>query len=180
MAIVAADIKIRLSTKLGAAGDSLAGTPAGSLGKYMSQTDLVDATLENLFDNISAAEATAGDVEYRCFFIYNSHASLALTAAKVYVPAEVAGGATVKIGVDTTAASLHDAVAAQALSVADESTAPVGVSFSTPTDFASGLSLGDIPADSCIAVWVERTIVALTPALTNDGATITVQGTTAA
>ena len=63
--------------------------------------------------------------------------------------------------------------------VADEQTAPSGVSFSAPSNFAGGLSIGDIPAGSHKAVWARRTVTAGAAAV-NDTATLRVQGDTAA
>ena len=54
-AIVGSDIKTRLSTTSGSAGNSTAGTPGGSLGKYMSTTDWAGGSLNDLFDDISGA-----------------------------------------------------------------------------------------------------------------------------
>lgn len=77
MPIAASDIKFRLATTSGSSGNSTAqGTANNSLGKYMSTTDLVDDTLLNLFDAISGDENQALTVDYRCLFLYNSHASL--------------------------------------------------------------------------------------------------------
>lgn len=180
MAIVSADIKMRLSTTAGAAGNTLAqADPNASLGKYISTTDLVDNTLNNLYDNISGDENAASTVDYRCLFIYNSHGSLTLQTPKVWLSAEVSGGASVAIGLDTNAASAVGAAPAQALTIVNETTAPAGVSFSSPTDKASGLSLGDLDAGECRAIWVRRT-AANSAALNSDGATIMIQGDTAA
>lgn len=171
MPIASTDIAYKLSVTTGSAGNSTAGTPAGSLGKYISTTSIVDATADNLFDDISGAENAASDVEYRCFFLHNAHATLTALNAVVYISAQVAGGASVQIGVDPTAASAIGSSSAQAVTVADEQTAPAGVAFSAPTTAATGLALGDIPAGSCRAVWVKRT-AANTGAVDADGATI--------
>ena len=61
--------------------------------------------------------------------------------------------------------------------VADESTAPSGVSFSQPTTFAGGLSIGDIPTGQHKAVWVRRVVNAAAAAYA-DSFTLRVQGDT--
>ena len=179
MPITTSDIKYRFSVKTGSAGNSQTGTGAGSLGKYISTTDLTDGLLHNLFDVVTGDENAASDVEYRCIFILNDHPTLTYENVVVWVSGEVAGGATNAIGLDTTAVSLKTASSAQALEVADEGTAPVGVSFSAPTTKGTGLSIGNIAALSCKAVWVRRT-AANTAAVDNDGVTINVSGDTAA
>jgi hypothetical protein len=180
MAIVASDIKKKLSIKTGSAGNSLTqGSPDASLGKYISTTEVSGTALNNLFDNVSGPENAASDVEYRCVFIHNAHASLTYQAPVVYLSSEVAGGCAMALGVDTVAASAIASASAQALEVADESTAPAGVSFSSPTTAATGLALGNIAAGYCKAVWVRRT-AANTVAVDADGGTIAISGGTAA
>lgn len=180
MAITSSDIKLKLSIKTGSAGNSSAQSDVNqSLGKYISTTEITTATLNNLFDDVSGDENAASDVEYRCIFIHNSHASLTWQSPVVWVASQVAGGTSVAIGIDTTAASVIGSSSAQALQVTDESTAPVGVSFSTPTSKGTGLSLGNLAAGYCRAVWVRRT-AANNSAVDSDGFTIQVEGDTSA
>lgn len=180
MPITDTDLLVKLSIKTGSAGNSLAQSDVNaSLGKYISTTQITDATLNNLFDNVTGDENAASDVEYRCFFIHNAHATLTLIDPKVWLSAEVAGGAVAAIGIDTTAASAIGDSSAQALEVANESTAPVGVTFSAPTTKGAGLSLGDLPAGQTRAVWMRRT-AANTGAVNDDGATVRVEGDTGA
>lgn len=42
--------------------------------------------------------------------------------------------------------------------VANENTAPSGVTFSQPSNLAGGLSIGDVPAGQHKAIWVRRTV----------------------
>jgi hypothetical protein len=86
MPIVASDLKFRLATTSGSAGNSTAqGNPNNSLGKYISTTDLTDNTLNNLFDDVSGDENAAGTVDYRCLFVYNSHGSLTWQSPKIWL-----------------------------------------------------------------------------------------------
>lgn len=178
MPIVAADVKLKYSVKTGAAGDSTAGTAAGSLGKYISTTEITDATLGNLFDNVTGTENAASEAEYRCFFVHNSHATLTLDAAVIWLEDEVADGAVAAISVDTTAASAVGAAPAQAKEVADEDTAPATQAFTAPTTKATGLSIGDLAPGEVRAVWVRRT-TANTGPVGNDGVTLQIDGDTA-
>ena len=63
--------------------------------------------------------------------------------------------------------------------VANESTAPSGVTFSQPTTKGTGIALGTIPAGQHRAVWVRRTVAAAAAA-NNDTYTFRVEGDTAA
>ena len=161
MAIISTDIKYRLS---GGASNT---DPAASLGGVKSSTDA-----SNYFDDVSSAEASAGDTEYRCVYVHNNHGSLTLIGAKVWIQANTPSGDTdVAIGLGTSA------VNATEQTVVDESTAPSGVAFSQPTTFAGGLSIGDIPFGQHKAVWVRRVVNAAAAAYA-DSFTLRVQGDT--
>lgn len=180
MPIASTDILYKYSVKTGSAGNTTTGTAAGSLGKYVSNTVITDAALDNLFDDITGDENAAGDIEYRCVFVHNSHPTLALLRAVVWIPAEVAGGANTAIATDNIGPTPVGQSAAQAAFIADENTAPTSVSvFSSPTTKSAGLSLGDIPAGGVAAVWIKRTATN-SAAQNNDGLTLRVEGDTAA
>lgn len=178
MAITASDILFKFSVAA-AAGDTTAGTAAGSLGDQISTTQITDATLHNLFDVITGDENAASDVEYRCLFVHNNHATLTWENVVVWLSAETAGGASAAISVDTTGVTAKGAATAQAKTVADESTAPSGQTFTAPTTKGTGLSIGNIPAGSVAAIWIRRT-AANSAALDTDGVTIRCEGDTAA
>jgi hypothetical protein len=180
MPIIPSDIVLRLATTAGTAGNSLAqADPNLSLGKYVSTTD-VATTLHGLFDVITGAENAASDVEYRCVFVLNNHATLTLENAVVFMTAEVAGGAVAALSVDSTAVSAKGAATVQALTVADEGTAPTALTFvTTPVSAATGLALGSIPAGSVRAFWVRRS-AANTAAINADGVSLNISGDTAA
>lgn len=177
-AITAAEIIFRYSVKTGTAGNTVAGTANGSLGKYISTTAWAGGAANDLFDDISGAENAASTVDYRCIFVYNSNTANALQNAVVFISAETAGGASIALASDNVAASALGATAAQAAEIANETTAPAGVSaFSSPTTAATGISLGSIPAGSVRAFWVRRT-AANNAALSSDGVTLQVSGDT--
>ena len=172
MAISASDILLKLSVTTGSAGNTTAqGNINNSLGKYISTTQLVDNTLNNLFDDISGAENAASTIDYRCIFIHNSHASLSMLSSAIWLQSEVAGGASIQIGLDPAGAVPIGQASAQAQTIANETTAPTGVSFSAPTTSGTGLSLGTIQAGYCYAVWIKRTAANTSP-VNNDGVTL--------
>jgi hypothetical protein len=177
-AIVASEILNKYSVTA-AAGNTTVGTAAGSLGKQISTTTVPDATLNAIFTDLTGAQNAASQVDYSCIFIHNSNAANALQNAVIWLSSEVAGGASIAIGVDPAAASAIAAGTAQAATIASSTTAPAGVTFTSPTTFGTGVSLGSIPSGSCRAVWFRRT-AANSAALNNDGVTWSVQGDTAA
>lgn len=98
MAIASTDIQFYLT---GGAGNT---DPNASPGGAISSTALnLVTTLHNLFDKITGQESNAGDTEYRCLAVKNAHATLALEAAKAYIESQVAGGASIEIGVEPPA-----------------------------------------------------------------------------
>lgn len=169
MAIVAGDIDFHLSG--GAANSDV----NASLGGAISTTQIVDATAHNLFDIIGSAEASAGDTEYRCFYVKNNHGSLTLQNAVIWLSTDSSGADT-----DIAIALAGEGVNGTAETVANESTAPVGETFTTPTTEGGALSIGNIPAGQHQAIWVRRTVNAAASAATGLSATFTVKGDTAA
>jgi hypothetical protein len=177
-AIVASDISWRYSTTAGAAGNSTAGTAAGSLGKYFSTTAWAGGALNDLFDDISGAQNAASQVDYRGLGVLNLNAANIYQNAVIYISAETAGGASIAVATDNIAASAIGSASAQMAQIANVTTAPSGVSaFSSPTTAGTGLSLGNIGISQGKGIWVRRT-AANTAALSNDGVTLAVSGDT--
>ena len=166
MAIVSGDIKYYLS---GGAGNS---DPNASLGGVISSTEVSGTPLNNLFDDVSGEESGPGDVEYRGIYVKNTHGSLTLQAAKLWLESEVSGGAAIAI------ALAGEGVNATMETIANESTAPVGESFTSPTSKATGLSMGNIAAGQRYGFWLRRTVPSSTPAQAADGVTPRVEGDT--
>jgi hypothetical protein len=169
MAILNTDIQFRLS------GGASNAVPDASLGGVKSSVSIVDATIHNLFDVVSSAEALAGDVEYRCFYLHNAHATLTLQASKIWIQTNTPD-TTTSADIGLAAAAVN----ATETAVANESTAPASVTFSNPVNEAGALTIGDIPAGQHKAIWVRRTINASSPAFNSDSVVIRVKGDTAA
>jgi hypothetical protein len=159
MPIVSSEIQTRLS------GGSSNSNPATSLGGAKSSTVAPTA----LFDDVSGAEAAAGQVEYRCVYLHNANGSLVLENGVAWLQANVGG--TLAIGAGTAA------VNATETATANEATAPAGVTFSSAANEGAAISVGSIPAGQHKSVWVRRTIApgAVAAAIS---ATIRVKGET--
>lgn len=170
MPIVNTDIVYRYSVAA-AAGDTTAGTANGSLGDRVATNGPTSGSANNFWDDVSTAEAAAGDVEYRCGFVLNNHGTLTLIAPVLSLLSETAGGGSIALGADPTAASAKGSASAQAVTVANEQTAPAGVTF------GSTANLGDIPAGFVKAFWMRRTVPA-GAGLLADGAVLSVDGQT--
>lgn len=174
MAIASTDILYYLSAPSASAGNATAGTPNGSLGKYMSSTQITDATLDNLFDDVSGAEAAAGMTDYRCLFVLNNHASLTLQNASITINSQTTGGGDITIALDNVAVSAKGSSTAQATTIANETTAPTAVG-----SFGTGpLTIGDIAPGSVKAVWLKRSVTAGAAATNPDGVVLRTSGDT--
>ena len=175
--IVGGDILTKFSVSA-AAGNTTVSTAATSLGDQISTTVWAGGTLNDLFDNISGAENAASVVDFRCIFVHNNNASNSLENAYIFLSAEVANGAGISVASDNIAASAIGVATPQAAAIANETTAPTGVSaFVSPVTSGTALALGNIPSGQCKAVWIKRT-AANTGALSGDGVTFTVGGDT--
>lgn len=171
MAIVPADITWPYSG--GAANTS----PAACLGGAISTAGgavIDDNVLHDLFDAITAVEASTGDAEYRCFYVKNTHATLTLQAAYFWILLLTpSGGTEVDIGRDPAGKNGVAAV------IADENTAPVGVTFSRVTTVGTALTLGDLLPGEFYPLWVKRTVTAGAVGAGEDYFDMAVEGQTA-
>lgn len=179
MPIASTDILYKFSETTGP-GNTNPGAAGTSLGGFISTSQVPDATLDNLFPDVTGDENAADNVDYQCVFVHNNHATLTLQRAVAWVPAEVAGGSNCAIALDGLGVTALGSSSAQAATIADKNTAPTGTgAFGTPTTKAAGLSIGDIPPGSVAAIWVRRTATN-SAAMNNDGATLRVEGDTIA
>lgn len=169
MPITSSDIKYYLS---GGASNS---DPNAALGGAISSTQFTDATIGNLFDNVSGAESSAGDTEFRCLYVKNTHATLTLQSAKAYINTNTpSGDSAVEIGLGSSAVNGTEQT------VANESTAPSSVTFSSAAGSGNALSIGNIPAGQHKAIWFKRIISAGAAAYNSDSVIVRVEGDTAA
>lgn len=173
MAVVVADIRAKLS------GGASNNVPGASLGGVRSSVDLSSTALNNLFDNVSASEATAGRVEYRCVYIANVNATDTLNTVKVFMgSATPSASSKLEIGLDPAGIG-NGATTGVATTIATETDVPTGVTFSEPLTEGAAIAVGNLPAGAGIAVWCRRTITAGAPAASGDGTTLEVRGTPA-
>lgn len=168
MPITATDIVFRLS---GGASNS---SGDAALGGAISN-NAVSSSVNALFDYVSGDESATGDTEYRCVYVRNSHASLTLYGAKVWIASNTPSADTeAAIGLGTSAINGTEQT------IANENTAPAGVTLSLSANEAAALTIGDLAPGAHKAVWVRRVVTAGAAAYNNDGITLTVKGDTAA
>jgi hypothetical protein len=122
--------------------------------------------MNNLFDDVDPAEATAGDVEYRAIDLTNTGDALA-TVVKAFMDPDSSSADTV------LAFGIGASPIGSTLSIANESTAPAGVSFANYTP-GSKLTIPDIPAGNYARLWIRRTVTAGAVNAASDQGTINV------
>lgn len=148
MSIITGDFVTRLS---GGAANSVGNAALGGAKSSTAMSGTTDA----LFDAVSAAEAAAGSVEYRCVYLHNANGVDTMTNAVVYVSANTPlAGTTLDIGVGTAAVNGTEQT------IANETTAPTSVTFSAPSTAGTGLALGTLPPGQHKAIWLRRTVTA--------------------
>lgn len=171
MPIVSTDLLLRLS---GGASNS---DPDLALGGVMSTTTAISPTVaeENLFNNVDAAEASAGSTKYRGLYLLNNHGSISLTSSAVFIPTQTPSSDTI-----IAIALAGEGVNATMETVADEDTAPSGETFTSPATFGAGLSTGTLTFGQRYGVWVRRIVSAAASAADNDDWALSWQGSTTA
>lgn len=167
MPIVTTDIKNYLS------GGAANTDPNASLGGAISSTEIVDASVNNLFGAALASESEAGSIKYRAFFVKNTHATLTYTTPKLWISTNTPSATT------TVTVALADETGSPIETIADENTAPVGPTFVTAVDYTNGISLGSLAPGASKGVWVKWVITAGTEAVL-DEVILSVKGESAA
>jgi|TARA_B110000467_G_C18245585_1_gene437233 hypothetical protein len=168
MAIAASDIKLRISGASASATD-----PNGSYGGAMSTVSggiIVTNVLNNDMDDITSAEASSGITIYHNYYYKNEHATLTYISPKFYIDTQTNSGDT----------SVAMALVAEAKNVAttrltNETTAPSGITFTTPANYAGGIAIGSLDAADYRGIWVKY-IVGSSASAVLDAYTLGIQG----
>jgi hypothetical protein len=172
MSVIASEIEWRYS------GGAANTDPNACLGGAISTAGggLVDDNVDNdLFDDVSAAETLAGDIEYRGIYIKNTNGTFALTDASIFCTVN-----TTSTTEEIDIALADEAVSTTIETIANESTAPVGPTFSHPVAHGTLQLNGStgLIAGAYKGVWFRRTVNAGTAAQAANTSTWKVQGDT--
>lgn len=152
MTITSAEIKYCLS------GGTTNTAPANSIGGARSTVDpggiITSGVLNNLWQDVDATQAQSGSTKYRCIYVRNTNLADTWTSPKIWISTlTTSDDDEVDIGLGTSAVNGTEQ------SVANENTAPSGVTFSRPITKAGGLTLAaTLTAGQHKAVWVKRTV----------------------
>lgn len=150
---MAASIQYRLTTN--------------NLGGASTATQLSGTAMNNLFDNVTPDEASAGDSEYRALDLFNAGDATA-EAVACYCNGTTSTGTDLLFAIEASPV-------ASTTAIADESTAPTVSGSFTGYTSASKLALPNIPAGSYCRLWLKRTVAASTGNLATDTTTLSVE-----
>lgn len=124
----------------------------------------------NIFDDVAKIDALNGAVDYRCIYLYNSHATEAFLQVSIYgygaAGNPAAAGDLFWVGADPAGAG-NGLSTGLATTIATELAVPTGVTFSSPV-LASPLVLGAIQPQEARAIWLRRNVPAALYAVTPD------------
>jgi len=153
-----------------------------SLGSTISNNTIPDNTANNIFDDVTGDESTAGRVEYRCIACKDTHASADMLNAKVYISGftRAAGSYDVmSFAVENPTGGTNpvQTIASEtATPNADLFITKIGntVSWTEEDAPSSTLTFGTVSAGNWMGIWLRRSVPASAVAFSNRAVTITV------
>jgi hypothetical protein len=156
----------------GSDGGTLLVTVVSASLPSASTTDTITITAQDqkIFDDVLKTESDSGKTYYRCIYLYNSGTTATTDDKKdceVYIDTNTPGLDGVTIGLATqdpdTGGATGTAGTDYPAAVADEFTAPAGVTFSAPTAASplTGFNLSSTAGSTYAqAIWIKREVTA--------------------
>jgi len=132
---------------------------------------IAPATLHNVFGPITGAQNRDGITQYKIIAVVNEHASLPLTAARIYFRTVQSGGANIAMALDTLGPANKTGVV--------WTVGGTPTTFVSPVTFGTGLLVSTLNPGFAVAIWLRRSISSAA-ALRPEKTTLTIAGTTAA
>ena len=123
--------------------------PVGDLGGAMSNYQVTDSQLENLFDNVNRVEIINGRIDYRCLCIYNpdNNSYYRGFLASFTIP-------------DWNEIEIAIELGSSAQVIADETTDPVGLTFFKIADWEDfRAAIGQLKQYSKFFIWFRRKVI---------------------
>lgn len=134
-----------------------------SLGGAISGGGPMSGVRGNLFRRPTSAELTSGVTQYRCLFLHNVSEDFTLDSIEVWVDIEPGeADTTISIGLDP------EDPGDPAVEIADEFTAPAGVTFAAHNTSGTALTVGTLEPGEYKAFWVRRVLDANHPQTSYD------------
>lgn len=113
---------------------------------------------QEMFKDITRAQAVAGAVEYHCFYVMNNSGSDTYDIVRVFIRDQPSEGDALAIALDL--AGVGDGTATGvADTIALSTTAPSpSLTFTAPSSAAAGLEIASLGPGDSQAVWIRRTV----------------------
>jgi hypothetical protein len=142
--VLISELQFRLS------GGAANADPNLSLGGALSSFQVSDTIINSLFDDIILAEALAGHTDYRCIYIHNTSTTSSFRGGVIWMSLLPGGDATMTIGLGSGGYNSVPTV------IANENTAPSGVTFNSAISEATSLYVGNIGPLGKYPIWIKR------------------------
>lgn len=133
----------------------------------------ISATVSGMavFDDINPAEASEGSEEFRIEYVRNTHPTKTIYDAVLWLSSNTPSLDTaIEVGRGTSAINGVEQT------LANEKTAPVGVTFVAASTKETGVYLGDLPPNAFVSVCYRRTTLAGAVKRDADNSTRTIEG----
>jgi len=130
-------------------------TSASLPGSDQSDSIQLVTLSENLFDNVSSSEATAGRTEYRAVMVKND-SSVVMNSLKVWIDTNT------PFADDAVEIAIELPVSNAIQSLANETNAPTGVTFYPASGEGSALAIGNLAVGAVYGLWIKRVVSATT------------------
>jgi hypothetical protein len=118
------------------------------VGGAIDTTKELTGILGELLITRNAAASGSGTVRYQYRKVYLLNNTInKYTTIKTWI-SEVEVSSQISIGIETS----------NNQSTTNAETAPTGVTFSSPSDYVSGLSIGNLNTGASIGIWIKQTI----------------------
>ena len=173
-----------------------------SLGGTISGTTITDALANNIFDDVTGDESSAGDTEYRGIYVKDTNATYTMINTKFWIDgylrsASVAdtisiASSTFKLGSNTMGLCTDESTApnetaGSIICVVENATSgtlasnTIGfTSASLATTFATSMGPTTLAAQSYFGIWLKRVVPAGASAYSNRACTLKIQCETTA
>jgi hypothetical protein len=147
MAVGSGDLQLWFS---GGAGNTVGNACLG--GARSTAAQVGSDVNGNLFDIVTADQANTGIAEYRCVYVRNNNGTSSWTNVKYWIESDSSGQDKIAIAIGTSAINGTEQT------IANEKTAPTGVTWSETTSYSNGLVVGTLTPNQHKAVWMRRTV----------------------
>ena len=126
-------------------------TAPGLAGSNKSDTITLTSLMDNFFDSVSSAEAAAGSTEYRALIVKNDSAYAMYNAVAWLAQNTPFPDDAVWIAIEAAAANAIQAIA-------NETTAPAGLTWSLAATEGAALAIGNFAAGAAYGIWLKRIV----------------------